>query len=149
MDDPYQTPASALTERGDPTEPLSRLEEGIVDFMAASRVRTIVFIALASIGCFVSLAGIAEALLGGTLARRYGLIGDAVRAVIWGGVLFHCALAAVSLWRYLGAVNRVARSYDRRDLDLALRRRRFARVGWFVMIALFIFSLFVPMLYAG
>jgi hypothetical protein len=147
MDDPYQTPKSAL-EQEQPSEPLSRLEEGIVDFMAASRVRTIVFIVLALIGCVISLGGVAEALW-----RRFLMHGGGgspehlARAVVWAFVLFHCALAAWSLWRYLTAINRVARTYGRGDLAVAIHRRRFARVGWFVMIGLLIVSVFAPMIY--
>ena len=71
------------------------------------------------------------------------------RMIVWIIVLFHCALAAFSMARYLPAINRVARTYDRGDLALAIERRRFARVGSFVMIALFVISLMLPMLYLG
>ena len=146
MDDPYQTPKSAL-EPEKSGEPLSRLEEGMVDFMAASRVRTIVFVVLALVGCLVSLAGILEATAAGALFGDYFRVDPAARAIVWSIVLVHCALAAFSMLRYLGPVNRVARTYDRRDLEVAIGRRRFARVGWFVMIALMIVSLMLPVLY--
>jgi hypothetical protein len=146
IDDPYKTPDSAL-EPGTSGDPLTRMEEGMVDFMAASRVRTIVFVVLALIGCAVSLGGIVEAFATGAFSGEFHRVDPAARAIVWSIVLAHCALAAFSMLRYLGPVNRVARTYDRQDLEVAIRRRRFARVGWFVMIALMIISLMLPVLY--
>jgi hypothetical protein len=146
MEDPYQTPKSAL-EPEEPDEPLSRLEEGMVDFMAASRPRTIVFTVLAFIGVLVSLGGIVEAFTAGAFSGELYRVDPTARVIVWSIVLAHCGLAAFSMLRYLGPVNRVARTYDRRDLEVAIRRRRFARVGWFVMIALMIISLMLPALY--
>lgn len=146
IDDPYQTPKSAL-EPEEPRDPLSRMEEGIVDYMAASRIRTIVFIVIAWIGGVASLGGIVVSLASVTFYGDYDDFEVAGRAVVWAIALFHFALVAFSLTRYLSAINQVARTYDRRDLNLAIRRRRFARVGWFVMIAMMIISLLLPGLY--
>jgi hypothetical protein len=147
-DDPYQTPRSALEENAEPTQPLSRLEEGIVDFMAASRIRTIVFIVIAMIFGTASLYGMLATGPAAVVVSPRGLNDEA--AVIFGGSIFvltNCVLSIFGMWRYLVAINRVARTYDRGDLAVAIRRRRFARVGWFAMIGLLIVSVFVPLIF--